>query len=130
MTPAALNRIITTWQKRLKIEHIALKIDLSQEPDNPDALAAVIPSELYDYAELIFRGDWSEHSPFELNRIVVHELLHVMFRDFGQAMRSIGQAGILSHQTQLMWHDRCSDSEEALIDRLAHRLVELGGVVR
>jgi hypothetical protein len=130
VTPAALNRIIATWQKRLKLDHIRIMVDLDDQPENPNALAAVVPDGLYDLATMVFRDDWSEHTPFELNRIVVHELLHIMFRDYGNAIRSIGQAGILSHQVEVLWHDRCVDAEEGLIDRLAHRLVEIGGIVK
>lgn len=129
-TPARLGRIISTWQNRLKLNHIKIDVDLAVQPDNPDALAAVSPSDFYDQAYMAFRGDWAQHDLFTLNRIVVHELLHIMFRDYGNAVRSIGQGGILSHQVQVLWHDRCNDAEEGLIDRLAHRLVELGGVVK
>lgn len=126
---ATLRRIVKTWQKRLKLEHIALDISIEDGPDNPDALASVSPDSLYDMAELRFRGDWASHDLFMLNRLVVHELLHIMFRDYTNAIRSVGEAGILSHQTQVLWYDRCNDAEEAVIDRLAHRLVEVGGAV-
>lgn len=126
---AKMLRTISTWQKRLKLEHIKLDIKLDEDPEHPDALASVSPDALYDRAELQFRSDWREHEPFELNRIVVHELLHIMLRDFGRAVRSIGSAGILSHQVQVLWHEQCEEAEEGFIDRMAHRLVELGGVV-
>lgn len=127
---AKMLRTIRTWQKRLKLEHIKLDIKLDEEPEHPEALASVYPDALYDCATMLFRADWPTHEPFELNRIVVHELLHIMFRDFGRAVRSVGHAGILSHQVQVLWHEQCEDAEEGLIDRLAHRLVELGGVVK
>lgn len=130
MTQAALHRIIKTWQKRLKIEHIELDIDLDEEPDSEEALASVAPHELYDRAILRFAGSWVDHTPFELNRIVVHELLHIIFRDYSNAVTSIGQAGVLSFQVQALWNEQCKVTEEALIDRLAHRLVEVGGVVK
>lgn len=126
---AALRRIVKTWQKRLKLEHVALEINASG-PENPEALASVRPDALYDYADIRFRDDWKTQDLFTLNRVVVHELLHVLFRDYGNAIRSVGEAGILSHQTEVIWHDRCNDAEEALIDRLANRLVEVGGVVK
>lgn len=130
MTEAGLRRVVATWQKRLKMEHIKLNVNLDEEPEHPDALASVNPDALYDYAEVRFRGDWNTHELFDLNRIVVHELLHILFRDYGKAARSISHAGILSHQTQVLWYEACDDAEEALIDRLAHRFVEIGGVVK
>lgn len=127
---AALLRIIKTWQKRLKIEHIALEISLDPGPESPDAVAAVQPDSLYDIAEVQFRDDWPTHDLFTLNRIVVHELLHVMFRDYSNAIRSIGMSGVLSYQVERVWRDHCTDAEEGLVDRLAWRLVEIGGVVK
>jgi hypothetical protein len=130
VTPAALRRIIRTWQKRLKMEHIIIEVDLDIEPQNENALASVAPHEMYDRANMNFEGSWVNWTPFELNRVVVHELLHILFRDYNNAVTGIGQAGILSHQVQSLWNDTCNNAEEALIDRLAHRLVELGGVVQ
>lgn len=130
MTPAQLRRIVRTWQKRLKLEHFEIEVSLDEEPENPEALASCEPSDLYDYAQLRFRSDWPTHSLDYLNRIVVHELVHVMFRDYGQAIRSVGFAsGGISPDVRSMWHDRCHDAEEAIVDRVANRLVELGGIV-
>jgi hypothetical protein len=124
-----LERIISEWRARLKIEHIDIDLTLGEDPDNPDALASVEPSDLYDYAQIRFRSDWQNHDLDELNRIVVHELLHIMFRDLGVAIRSIGITGALSMDVRAIWYDRCHDAEEGVIDRLANRLVELAGVV-
>lgn len=133
MTPAQqkkqLTRIITTWRSRLALDHIVMDIEWGAEPDDPDALASVLPSDLYDHATLRFRDDWSEHDLEMLNRIVVHELLHILFRDFGNAVRSISVTGAISTDLRLLWHDRCMDAEEGLVDRLANRFVELGGIV-
>lgn len=129
MTEAGLTRIVRTWQARLKLEHIHIQLEFT-DPDNPEALASVTNSDLYDMATMNFREDWRDNDLFQLNRIVVHELLHIMFRDFGNAIRTVTSAGILSHQTELLWYDRCNDAEEQLIDRLAWRLVELAGPVK
>jgi hypothetical protein len=129
-SPAKLERIVRTWQKRLMLEHFDIELDLQNEPEVEEALAAVTPSELYDMAVVQFRGDWQTHDLYQLNRIVVHELLHIMFRDYGMAVRSVSVTGSLSSDVRMLWHDRCHDAEEGLIDRLAQRLVDLGGVVR
>lgn len=132
MTPAQkkkqLVRIISTWADRLKMHAWELDVEWGEDPDDEDALASVSPSDLYDYARLRFRSDWPTHGVDALNRIVVHELLHVLFRDYGNAIRSIGIVG-LSGDARAIWHDRCHDSEEGVIDRLANRFVEIGGVV-
>jgi hypothetical protein len=133
VTPAQqkrqLSRIVSTWRNRLALDHVVLEIEWGVDPDEPDALASVLPSDLYDHAILRFRDDWHEHELEMLNRIVVHELLHIMFRDFGNAIRSINVTGALSTDLRLLWHDRCMDAEEGLVDRLANRYVELGGIV-
>lgn len=130
MTEAGLTRIVRTWQTRLKLDHIDIEIDLVEPCDSPEALASVTPSSVYDMAVIQFAPEWRENSLFQLNRIVVHELLHIMFRDFGNAIRSLSASGVVSAQTEAIWHDNCHDAEEGLIDRLAWRLVELGGEVK
>jgi hypothetical protein len=114
VTPAQqkrqLSRIVSTWRNRLALDHVVLEIEWGVDPDEPDALASVLPSDLYDHAILRFRDDWHEHELEMLNRIVVHELLHIMFRDFGNAIRSINVTGALS-----------TDLEEGLVDALAMR---------
>ena len=126
---ARLARIISTWKARLALSHVVIDVIWEEDPENPDALASVDCSDLYDHAELRFRSDWTEHDLEMLNRIVVHELLHIMFRDYGQAVRSVNVTGSLSMDVRMLWHDRCHDAEEGLIDRLANRYVDLAGVV-
>lgn len=133
LTPAQhkrrLIRIVTIWRERLQMEHVVMEIEWGVEPEDPDALASVLPSDLYDHAILRFRSDWREHDLEMLNRIIVHELLHILFRDYGNAVRSIAVTGAISTDLKLFWHDRCMDAEEGLVDRLANRFVELAGMV-
>ena len=136
MTPAQLKkqrqrlaRIIAAWAGRLRLDAWDLEVLWDEEPEDPEALASVSPSDLYDQAQLRFRRDWMTHSNHELNRIVVHELMHVLFRDLGNAARSIHVTGCTTADARALWHDRCNDAEEGLIDRLANRFVELAGEV-
>lgn len=124
-----VGRLITEWRGRLALDHFVIDVIWSEEPENPDALASVEVSDLYDHAEMRFRGDFVDHDLEMLNRIVVHELLHILFRDMGQAVRSVGIVGALSSDVRILWHDRCHDAEEGLIDRLANRFVDMAGVV-
>lgn len=124
-----LARIIRGWVRQLYMDHIVIDVEWGENPEDPDALASIYPHELYDHAIMRFREDWTEHDLDTLNRIVVHELLHVMFRDYGRAARSIAVTGAISTDVRILWHDRCNDAEEALVDRLANRLVDLGGVI-
>jgi hypothetical protein len=133
VTPAQqkhIRRMIRAWGQRLAMEHWDFEIAWEEEPDNDDAYASIEVSDLYDTATIRFRQDFGEHDLFEKNRIVVHELLHALFRDYGVSVRSIGVTGALSSDARALWWDRCHDTEEALIDRLANRLVEIGGEVK
>ena len=133
MTPAQhkaqLRRVVKEWMQRLALTHIELQVEWDEEPEDPDAYASIHVSEYYDHAILRFADGWQEFEPFMLNRIVVHELLHIMFHEYGKAVRSIETTGALSLDLRTLWHDRCQDAEEGIIDRLANRFVELGGVV-
>ncbi len=124
-----LERILYEWQERLKISHIDIEILWDEEPENEHALADIAPSDLYDRAEMRMAPGWTVHDVYELNCLVVHELMHVMFRDYDQSVRSASVSGALSMDVRSMWHDRCHDTNEALVDRLANRFVDLGGAV-
>jgi predicted metallopeptidase len=126
---AQLRRVIKEWVRRLGLTHYNLEIAWDEEPDEPDAMASIWVSDNYDYATLRFRYDWMDHDVQELNRIVVHELVHIMSHEFAQASRSIEVTGALSTDLRILWHDRCRDAEERMVDRLATRFIELGGVV-
>ena len=126
---AQLRRIIKEWKKRLQLEHFTLTLEWDEEPEDMDALASIYVSESYDYATMRFRSDWTEHPVDELNRIVVHELMHILMHEYGMAARSIFVTGAIATDIRLLWSDRMHDAEERVVDRLANRLVDLGGVV-
>jgi len=126
---ARIRRIIKVWRSRLMLDHIILDIEWDEEPENPDAVASVYCSDLYDQATLRFSAQLIDYNNDELNRVIVHELMHIMFRDYGMAVRSIEVTGSIASDVRMLWHDRCHDAEEAVVDRLANRFVDLGGVV-
>lgn len=126
---ARIRRMVKTWRTRLMLDHVTIEIEWDEEPEDPEALASVYCSDMYDHATMRFRSDLTDYDTLEMNRIVVHELMHVMFRDYGQAVRAIDAVGALSSDVRYMWHTRCRDAEEGLVDRLANRFVELGGAV-
>jgi hypothetical protein len=122
--------MVKAWKKRLAMEHWDFELSWDEEPESEDAYASIEVSDLYDVATIRFRSDFGEHDLFTRNRIVVHELLHALCRDYGVSIRSIGVTGALSADARALWWDRCHDTEEALIDRLANRFVEIGGEVK
>lgn len=129
MTPAYLRRCVKTWQKRLALDHFALEIELDEPPEEADSLASMSISDQYDIAYIRFRGDWPEHDVEMLNRLVVHELLHIVFRDIDSSVHSLLCSGFMGRDAQHLWADRFNHAEEGAIDRLAWRFVELAGVV-
>ena len=134
MTPAQhraqLKRVIKTWKKRLQLDHYTITIEWDELPEDPDAAATISISEYYDFAEMKFAEGWTLHGIEELNRIVVHELMHILLHEYGVAARSIFVTGAISTDLRLLWSDRMNDAEEAVVDRLACRFVELAGVVK
>lgn len=111
------------------MEHYKIFVDLSGSDCPPNAIAAISPSEDYDRASMTFCPGWQEETPFELNRVVVHELLHVIFQQYTNAIKLVNEAGVLSHQLQVVWEEALQSNEESVIDKLANRFVEIGGVV-
>lgn len=132
MTPAQqkkqMRRIVTGWAQALCLHAWTIQVAWDEEPEDEDAWASVEISDLYDQATIRFRKDWHDHDLYQKNRIVVHELLHILFRDYSAAARSIGIVG-LSADARAVWSDRCHDEEEGLVDRLANRFLEVAGVI-
>lgn len=74
-----------------------------------------------------FDPKWPSWSREFLNRIVVHELLHLLTRDIDEV---VGDAEDQVHRDAATLLRRRYDHEiEGFVDGLAYRLVEIGGVV-
>lgn len=122
MTEKQRNDMVTKWKKNLRLDHWLIEI-VDEEPDNQDALASVMPAESYDRATIRFASSWPEWPPAFAERVVVHELLHIVFRDLVEAEQSIYDA--LSHDARVLYSRRLDHELEGVIDRLAERFVEV-----
>ena len=122
MTEKQRNDLVVKWKKHLRLDHWLIEI-VDEEPDNPDALASVMPAESYDRATIRFAASWTEWPPSFAERVVVHELLHIVFRDLVEAEQSIYDA--LSHDARVLYSRRLDHELEGVIDRLAERFVEV-----
>lgn len=122
MTEKQRNDVVRKWKKNLQLDHWLIEI-VDEEPDNPDALASVMPAESYDRASLRFSSTWVDWPAPFLERVVVHELLHIVFRDLVEAEQSIYDA--LSHDARVLYSRRLDHELEGVIDRLAERFVEV-----
>ena len=122
MTEKQRNDTITKWKKNLRLDHWLIEV-VDEEPDNPDALASVMPAESYDRATLRFASSWPDWPPSFAERVVVHDLLHIVFRDLVEAEQTIYDA--LSHDARVLYSRRLDHELEGVIDRLAERFVEV-----
>ena len=122
MTEKQRNDMVRKWKRNLQLDHWLIEID-PDPPENPDALASVRPAESYDRATLRFAPEWPEWPPAFAERVIVHELLHIVFRDLVEAEQSIYDS--LSHDARVLYSRRLDHEVEGVIDRLAERFVEV-----
>lgn len=126
MTAKRLEHIVRVWQRRLGLESWDVKVNL-HEPCHEDADATTWRSNQYERAEIRFDRDWGKWDLAFANRIVVHELVHLLARDVDEVMKPP-----LEHLDSRLAKtlEKIQDREmEGLVDRLAYRFVEVGGFV-
>lgn len=125
MTIEEINPRIDYWKEVLQIEHVRVESSLEECDDPQQAYATCWPHRHYDSTKIIFRSHlFASSSERSLDEVVVHELLHFMFRDFDSAARSVEDE--LGRATEDVWHERLSHEEERLVDKLANLIVSLG----
>ena len=120
ITRKQLERIVWEWQKRLGLGTWDVKLDFSEPcPDNADAV--VTRSNQYERATVRFDKDWPKWTKPFANLIVAHEMVHLLTRDIDEVWKEAEKQDVL---------DRIFDREmEKLVDKLAYRFVEIGGLV-
>lgn len=121
-----MERCVRVWQGRLGLSAWDVRVDWD-EPAGPDANAETRYLNDYDRATVRFAPDVSGWSPEFLNRIVVHELLHLHLRDVDRVVADVD--GFLHRDVFSQVEKRYEHESEGLVDRLAYRLVEIGGCV-
>lgn len=126
MTKGQLERIVRTWQGRLGLERWDLEVDF-KEPSKEDSDASTWRSNDYDRATLRFADGWPKWSVQFANRIAVHELLHLVTRELDRVVEDVTDQMHREAATQI--DRRYLHEIEGLVDRLAYRLVEMGGCV-
>ena len=122
MTEKQRNDMVRKWKKNLRLDHWLIEIS-PDPPYNDDALASVEPAESYDRATLRFSPGWEAWPDAFAERVIVHELLHIVFRDLVEAEQTIYDA--LSHDARVLYSRRLEHELEGVIDRLAERFVEV-----
>jgi hypothetical protein len=125
-----LERILTVWQQRLRLDHWDIRIDWTVEPDDGH-VAQIKAWDVYDYATVRFNQTpdkgISAWSRLVANRNVAHELLHLVMRDVDYVCET-GEL-VLAASVWKVFEANFDNTMEQAVDRLASVLVDLGGVV-
>lgn len=121
-----MERCVRVWQGRLGLSAWDVRVDWD-EPASEEANATMQYLHDYDRSTVRFGEDVLGWERVFLNRIVVHELLHLHLRDVDRVVADLD--GLLHRDVQDQVSKRYEHELEGLVDRLACRLVEIGGCV-
>jgi hypothetical protein len=126
ITRKQVERTLRVWQTRLGLQTWDIKIDWEKSAGD-DINASTYRLNTYDRATLCFDTAYVNWSKEFLNQTVVHELLHLVTRDLD---RVFADFEISAHPEAYRVLDKRYDHEiEGVVDRLANRIVEIGGCV-
>lgn len=117
-----IERIVRVWQQRLRLDLWEIRIDWTRETEH---VAEVKPWSMYDYATLAISPRFTEWSLLLANRNIVHELLHLAMRDVDAAVETAEK--VMPASAFKVFEANVENADEAMVDRLATVLVELGG---
>lgn len=124
-----LHQRVEWWQERLLllgVRHFRIEaVELNEAPQGRrTATAGVNIDSSYDSCNFQFHIEqFTELTPREMDEVIVHEWLHVAFRDMTHAIGLIDDH--LSNSVQDIWDDAVDHAEETLIDRIARQIVFL-----
>jgi hypothetical protein len=130
LTLAKLKKRVAYWNKRLEplgITHWRITVEIHDDPfdDMPSATARTSTSHKYDSAWIQFQrsfldeveetSDWQE-----LDEVIIHELLHVAFRDLTNVHHLLDNQ--LSTADCEHFHHALTMAEEKVVERLARAI--------
>jgi len=125
MTRREFKRVFNVWFKILRLTHWEIYFDWDTEPENDIALASIAMEDDYDIAHLRLADGWKEWDEYTLNRVIIHELLHLHFRDYDELLDTAVRT--LSADAKDLIRKQAHHEVEGLIDRLAHSFVDAHG---
>lgn len=123
-----LARVLAVWQQRLRLDHWRIEISWTETIADDEANAEIRMEEDYDSAKIVLAGGFAAWSAEWANKVVVHELLHLVFRDLEEHVKAAKTFSVSPTAFDL-FIDRYNHECEGVVDRLAHQLVDLAGVV-
>src|SRR4051794_2913717 len=108
MTPRQIRARVNFWLKRLAplgISHWDVEVTVEDEIDHrPHSDATADTSDQYDTVRLTFRSDkvdTATRPAFEIDQLILHELLHVAMRDFDEVIEFGGRE--MSSSAKMIW---------------------------
>lgn len=124
MTRAQAERIIRVWQERLGLERWSVEV-LWDEPAPEGDNARTWRSDWYENARVYFNAEWPSWDRERFEQTAVHELLHLLHRGVDETWRDLENQ--LHRDAWSMADARYMQEMEGFIDRLASRVLEVGG---
>jgi len=125
VTKAKIEATVREWQTRLGLDGWKITVEVADTPD--DSYAEIKPDVAYDSATFILSPGYVGWTPALANQTVVHELLHLLVRDIDAVVED--SRSQLHPQASVQVEKRYEHEVEGFVDRLAAKLVELGGCV-
>jgi len=126
LTREQIDEIVEAWQEALGLGTWHLKVDWDK-PSGEDADATTWRSNQYDRATMHFSKDHVDWDADFANWIVVHELLHLVTREVDEMLKDVYDQLHRDVATQV--ERRYEQTIEGIVDRLARRIVMIGGTI-
>lgn len=100
-----------------------MECTIVDDMEDEQASAGVKPSSYYDHCWMRFQKTWLENADErELDETIIHEWLHVSWRDMTDAIEQIEPE--LGLGQRLSWHARIEHETEGIIERTARALYD------
>jgi hypothetical protein len=125
MTVHQLAKRIRFWQNKLEylgIRHWDITVRIVDRPNESDSCDACIhTSHQYDSATADFKESFLENNEVEqIDQVIIHELLHLVLRDFDNAIDAAGRNMGMSER--MLWDDSLDREREGVVERLARTI--------
>ena len=107
----------------LGIRHWSVDVHIVEAPDGNDGSAACVHNMSdYDHAMMEFKREFIEEQETweEIDKVIIHELLHMVFRDYDEAIAQVNSH--LNVPVKQIWQQGVEHELEGVIQRLALQL--------
>ena len=123
MTRKQIEALVEAWKARLGLDGWKIAVEFPTVPTASYSEVTVDGS--YDSATLTVSPGFEAMTQKVANQTVVHELLHLLIRDMDAVMEDARSQ--LHPQASAQVEKRYEHEVEGFVDRLAIRIVEIGG---